>query len=120
MGKKGKIVKHEAKENDINTINSKNSDIVGKENKSKTKKHNAAATRTSCSNHGFTETEISSLRSSLLSWYDDKARVLPWRSAAKPDSPSYQPDPNTRGYMVWVSEVMLQQTQVATVIKYYK
>ena len=29
-------------------------------------------------------------------------------------------DPDVRGYMVWVSEVMLQQTQVNTVINYYK
>ena len=73
-----------------------------------------------CSKHNFTEAEASSLRSDLLSWYDANARVLPWRSAANPSSPEYQSDPDTRGYMVWVSEVMLQQTQVATVIQYYK
>ncbi|MGE4484159.1 MAG: A/G-specific adenine glycosylase [Oscillospiraceae bacterium] len=42
----------------------------------------------------------------LLSWYDENARVLPWRE-------------NTEPYRVWVSETMLQQTQVETVIPYY-
>ncbi|MGE0718782.1 MAG: A/G-specific adenine glycosylase [Alphaproteobacteria bacterium] len=42
----------------------------------------------------------------LLAWYDRHRRVLPWRAAA-----GEQPDP----YRVWVSEVMLQQTTVATV-----
>lgn len=48
----------------------------------------------------------------LLQWYDANARVLPWR--APPGSPP--PDP----YRVWLSEVMLQQTQVATVIPYFQ
>lgn len=48
----------------------------------------------------------------LLEWYDADARVLPWR--APPGSPP--PDP----YRVWLSEVMLQQTQVATVIPYFE
>jgi A/G-specific adenine glycosylase len=43
----------------------------------------------------------------LLDHYDTNARVLPWRSA--PASPPPAP------YMVWLSEVMLQQTTVATV-----
>jgi A/G-specific adenine glycosylase len=47
----------------------------------------------------------------LLSWYDAHARALPWRrSDAKP------PDP----YRVWLSEVMLQQTRVETVIPYFE
>lgn len=48
----------------------------------------------------------------LLKWYDANARVLPWR--APPGSPP--PDP----YRVWLSEVMLQQTQVATVVPYFE
>lgn len=48
----------------------------------------------------------------LLRWYDANARVLPWR--APPGSPA--PDP----YRVWLSEVMLQQTQVASVIPYFE
>ena len=43
----------------------------------------------------------------LLKWYDDSARSLPWRS---------QPTP----YRVWISEIMLQQTQVATVVPYFE
>lgn len=48
----------------------------------------------------------------LLEWYDANARILPWR--APPGSPP--PDP----YRVWLSEVMLQQTQVASVIPYFE
>ena len=47
----------------------------------------------------------------LLAWYDAHARDLPWR--ARPGSNA--PDP----YRVWLSEVMLQQTQVASVISYF-
>ncbi|NCA99355.1 MAG: A/G-specific adenine glycosylase [Clostridia bacterium] len=43
----------------------------------------------------------------LLSWFDRSARNLPWRSVRDP-------------YRVLLSELMLQQTQVATVIPYYK
>lgn len=42
----------------------------------------------------------------LLAWYNREARVLPWRE-------------NTQGYRVWLSEIMLQQTRVETVIPYY-
>ncbi|KAH9492094.1 hypothetical protein Btru_029467 [Bulinus truncatus] len=52
------------------------------------------------------------LRESLLSWYDKNKRDLPWR---KPSTENL----NQRAYEVWVSEIMLQQTQVATVIDYY-
>lgn len=48
----------------------------------------------------------------LLAWYDDHARILPWR--APPGAPA--PDP----YRVWLSEIMLQQTQVASVIPYFE
>jgi A/G-specific adenine glycosylase len=43
----------------------------------------------------------------ILDWYLRNARVLPWRN---------YPDP----YAIWVSEIMLQQTQVATVIPYFE
>ena len=43
----------------------------------------------------------------LLAWFDEDARDLPWRG--------------TRDlYRIWVSEIMLQQTQVATVVGYYQ
>lgn len=43
----------------------------------------------------------------LLAWYDDSARILPWRKSNNP-------------YHIWISEIMLQQTQVATVIPYFE
>ncbi|MCA9250497.1 MAG: A/G-specific adenine glycosylase [Phycisphaerales bacterium] len=51
--------------------------------------------------------DIPRLRRRLLSWYDRHRRELPWRSD--------NPDP----YAVWLSEMMLQQTQTSTVAPYY-
>jgi A/G-specific adenine glycosylase len=42
----------------------------------------------------------------LLAWYDGQARDLPWRRTRDP-------------YAIWVSEVMLQQTQVSVVLPYW-
>jgi A/G-specific adenine glycosylase len=53
-------------------------------------------------------------RRSLLKWYDRSRRDLPWRVA--PGSPK---DACPHAYHVLVSEAMLQQTQVATVIPYF-
>lgn len=50
---------------------------------------------------------VDSLSDHLLRWYDVHARDLPWR--ARPGAPP--PDP----YRVWLSEIMLQQTTVASV-----
>ena len=47
----------------------------------------------------------------LLAWYDVHRRVLPWRAAA-----GKRADP----YRVWLSEIMLQQTTVQAVGKYYR
>jgi len=46
-------------------------------------------------------------RRALLAWYDVHARDLPWRRTRDP-------------YAVWVSEIMLQQTRVETVIPYFE
>ena len=43
----------------------------------------------------------------LLVWYGENARDLPWRKVSNP-------------YAIWVSEIMLQQTRVETVIPYYQ
>jgi len=51
----------------------------------------------------------------LLDWYDRHARTLPWRMPPARSKAGELPDP----YHVWLSEVMLQQTQVATVREYY-
>ena len=48
-----------------------------------------------------------SLSALLLAWYTEEKRDLPWRMTGDP-------------YAIWVSEVMLQQTQVKTVIPYYE
>src|SRR5437773_12171447 len=43
----------------------------------------------------------------LLDWFAQNARDLPWRRTRDP-------------YAIWVSEIMLQQTQVKTVLPYYE
>lgn len=48
-----------------------------------------------------------SLAARLLHWYGENARQLPWRD---------HPDP----YAIWVSEIMLQQTRVDTVVPYFE
>jgi A/G-specific adenine glycosylase len=47
----------------------------------------------------------------LLAWYDRAARALPWRVGPAERRAGVRPDP----YRVWLSEIMLQQTTVATV-----
>ncbi len=49
----------------------------------------------------------SALPASLLRWFDRVQRDLPWRRTKDP-------------YAIWISEVMLQQTQVTTVIPYFE
>jgi A/G-specific adenine glycosylase len=56
--------------------------------------------------HRFTSAQKQTLRRRLLTWYGKNARDLPWRRSRDP-------------YRVWISEVMLQQTQVATVRDYF-
>ena len=53
------------------------------------------------------EDKILSFRQKLLAWYDENNRDLPWRRSKNP-------------YHIWVSEIMLQQTRVDTVIPYYE
>ena len=52
----------------------------------------------------------------LLNWYDANARILPWR--ALPGALANESDKDWP-YRVWLSEIMLQQTTVATVIPYF-
>ena len=54
--------------------------------------------------------------SDLLDWYDHNARALPWRVGPRARADGVRPDP----YRVWLSEIMLQQTQVNTVMAYYQ
>lgn len=52
------------------------------------------------------KTSREDLRKALLSWFDQFQREMPWRHVDNP-------------YAVWVSEVMLQQTRVTTVVEYF-
>ncbi|RHH71565.1 MULTISPECIES: A/G-specific adenine glycosylase [Vagococcus] len=54
----------------------------------------------------WTQEKIESFQDDLLAWYHHEKRDLPWRESTDP-------------YRVWVSEIMLQQTQVVTVIPYF-
>ena len=54
----------------------------------------------------WAEEKITSFQEKLLAWYDKEKRDLPWRHTNNP-------------YHIWVSEIMLQQTRVDTVIPYY-
>jgi A/G-specific adenine glycosylase len=56
--------------------------------------------------HQTSVLDIIQLRRDLLSWYAQSAFKLPWRKNLDP-------------YSIWFSEIMLQQTQVKTVIPYY-
>jgi A/G-specific adenine glycosylase len=47
------------------------------------------------------------VRAALLAWYAENGRDLPWRKTTDP-------------YAIWVSETMLQQTQVERVVPYYE
>jgi A/G-specific adenine glycosylase len=55
---------------------------------------------------GLPNFDLPELRRSLLVWYARSGRDLPWRHTRAP-------------YPIWVSEIMLQQTQVKTVIPYF-
>jgi len=50
---------------------------------------------------------ITDLRVGLLDFFDAHARDLPWRRTSDP-------------YAIWVSEIMLQQTRVETVVPYWQ
>ncbi len=51
--------------------------------------------------------QLDTYQNNLLSWYLKHKRNLPWRLTRDP-------------YLIWISEVMLQQTQVVSVIPYYQ
>lgn len=56
---------------------------------------------------GFSPPWLRSFRARLLTWFRRAKRDLPWRGTRD-------------AYRVWVSEIMLQQTQVAAVVPYYE
>jgi A/G-specific adenine glycosylase len=55
---------------------------------------------------GLSDINITEFQQDLLSWFEKEQRDLPWRKNSDP-------------YRVWVSEIMLQQTRVDTVIPFY-
>lgn len=55
----------------------------------------------------WSDEKIEAFRKTLLDWYDREKRDIPWRHTKNP-------------YYIWVSEIMCQQTQVATVVPYYE
>lgn len=55
---------------------------------------------------GGKQDRLSEIVSPLLQWYDNHARILPWRENPIP-------------YAVWISEIMLQQTRVEAVKPYF-
>ncbi len=56
-----------------------------------------------------------SIAAKLLEWYDRQHRDLPWRVAPAKIAKGVKPDP----YRIWLSEIMLQQTTVEAVKKYF-
>lgn len=52
---------------------------------------------------------LCTLQTRLLAWYNKTKRILPWRDPLRANA-----------YAVWVSEIMLQQTRVETVIPYFE
>ncbi|KAG7543293.1 HhH-GPD domain [Arabidopsis thaliana x Arabidopsis arenosa] len=62
----------------------------------------------------FSENETQKIRTGMLDWYDVNQRDLPWRKRRS------ESEKERRAYEVWVSEIMLQQTRVQTVMDYYK
>lgn len=51
--------------------------------------------------------DIQKFQTNLISWYEEEFRDLPWRQTSD-------------AYCIWISEIMLQQTQVKKVIPYYE
>ena len=57
--------------------------------------------------HALPRAQVRRFQQTLLDWFHASKRDLPWRRNRNP-------------YLIWVSEVMLQQTQVATVVPYFE
>lgn len=51
--------------------------------------------------------KIHTIQNKMLDWYHKSKRSMPWRNTKDP-------------YLIWISEIMLQQTQVTTVIPYFE
>ena len=83
---------------------------MNSQNASKTRKtQSKSQSLTDLDLSGFviSESDAIELRCRLLDWYAQQGRDLPWRRTRDP-------------YAIWISEIMLQQTQVKTVMPYYE
>jgi A/G-specific adenine glycosylase len=65
------------------------------------------AKRTSYNEAALLPSDILKYQQMLITWFEEEFRDLPWRQTRDP-------------YRIWVSEIMLQQTQVKTVLPYYE
>lgn len=71
--------------------------------------------------HAFSPHEVAELRAAWLEWYDRGHREMPWRNEASASERAAlgRVERAQWAYRVWVSEVMLQQTQVDRVVPYF-
>lgn len=76
----------------------------------------------------FSHQQLCQLRTTLLDWYVDNFRTLPWRAPPRYRKNGLSPHPwkvpesqSSRGapYAVWISEVMSQQTRLQVVVEYF-
>ncbi|EGC31926.1 hypothetical protein DICPUDRAFT_156172 [Dictyostelium purpureum] len=117
MKKKIKI-EYENEENDGNEENNENNEINIKKDKDIKKiiinddEEKIKACQHQLSYHKFKTNEIKEIRKLMLEWYEKSKRDLPWRVHEGVDE-------NVKAYRIWVSEIMLQQTRVITVIDYF-
>lgn len=65
------------------------------------------------------EFDVGGVRKSLLDWYVRERRDLPWRAEPFSEWETRKEKDPGAPYVVWVSEIMLQQTKVATVVDYF-
>jgi A/G-specific adenine glycosylase len=66
--------------------------------------------------NSFSNEEKLFIREKLLSWYKSSRRKMPWRGD---EMEGYTQTPQRSAYGTWISEIMLQQTRVETVIAYW-
>ncbi|KAI0565098.1 HhH-GPD base excision DNA repair protein [Gracilaria domingensis] len=91
-----------------------------------------AANAAACKNDSsisFSDTQVQRLRQSLLDWYVDNYRTLPWRAPPAHRKHGRAPLPRRQAetqacagapYAVWISEMMSQQTRISVVVQYYE
>eukprot|EP00178_Gracilaria_changii_P011218 TRINITY_DN320_c0_g5_i2.p1 TRINITY_DN320_c0_g5~~TRINITY_DN320_c0_g5_i2.p1 ORF type:complete len:486 (-),score=79.53 TRINITY_DN320_c0_g5_i2:670-2127(-) len=89
----------------------------------------SASSRAEASPVSFSDAEVKQLRQSLLDWYVDNYRTLPWRASPRhrkhglPPLPAQRVESDTCAgapYAVWISEMMSQQTRISVVVEYYE